>query len=81
MDFFFYSPICLPLLQLFVDSSKLEENIPDRSGVYLQCRAVYTAAHAVYLQCRLCIHIANTLHTAVYTVYTLYIHCIYTVVT
>ena len=46
--------------------------------MFLQCHAVYTAAT---LQHTGCAYTADTLQIAVYTVSTLYIHCIYTAVT
>ncbi len=51
---------------------------PDRSGVYLQCHAVYTAATLQPMQCTCsigCSYTADTLQTAVYTVTTLHVHC------
>ncbi len=47
---------------------------PDRSGVYLQCHAVSTAATLLPMQCTCsigCSYTADTLQTAVYTVPTL----------
>ncbi len=59
-----------------------QTHFPDRSGVYLQCHAVYTADPLQLTQCTCsigCSYTIETLQTAVYTVPTLYIHCIYTV--
>ncbi len=53
---------------------------PDRSGMYLQCHAVYTVGTLQPLQCTCsigCSYTADTLHTAVYTVPTLHVHCSY----
>ncbi len=53
---------------------------PDRSGVYLQCHAVYTAATLQPKQCTCsigCSYTSDTLQTAVYTVTTLHVHWSY----
>ncbi len=55
-------------------------NYPDRSVVYLQCHAVYTAGTLQPMQCTCsigCSYTADTLQTAVYTVPTLHVHCRY----
>ncbi len=55
---------------------------PERSGVYLQCHAVYTVGTLQPMQCTCsigCSYTADTLQTEVYTAGTLLLHCKYTV--
>ncbi len=56
---------------------------PDRSGVYLQCRAVYTPGTLQHMQCTGSVVVPvgqNTtlLVPAVYVQSTLYVHCLHT---
>ncbi len=44
----------------------------------MQCRAVYTAAHAVYVQCRLFIHCQLQIHCRLASCGSIFVHCTYT---